>query len=109
MNELLNKFLLAETTEEEEQQLKELLAKNEPAGLEARLSRAIDGWNRVEKTTERRGRIVMARWISGIAASLLILFGLAFMAYRYTERETERALTAFSESINEGLRLIVNQ
>ena len=48
------------------------------------------------------------RWISGVAASLLILFGIAFMAYRHTEQQTERALTAFSETLNKGLSFIDN-
>ena len=48
----------------------------------------------------------MRRWIMGVAASLLILFGMAFMAYRHTEQQAERALVAFSESLNKGLRLI---
>lgn len=107
-NELLNRFLRAETTEDEERQLVAFFDQNAPRGLEERLDRQIDGWNRVEKTTERRGRTVLMRWVTGVAASLLILFGLAFMAYRHTEQETERALVAFSESLNKGLKLIEN-
>lgn len=105
-NELLNRYLRAETTEEEERRLHDFFEQNAPRGLDESLSREIDGWNRVEKTTRRRGRIVMRRWIMGVAASLLILFGMAFMAYRHTERQAERALVAFSESLNKGLRLI---
>ena len=107
--ELLDRFLSAETNEEEERQLQAFFNQNAPKGLEERLSRQIDGWNRVEKTTQRRGRVVLMRWISGVAASLLILFGIAFMAYRHTEQQTERALTAFSETLNKGLDLIQNQ
>ena len=108
-NNLLDRYLRAETNEEEERQLRDFFEKNAPKGLEDRLSRQIDGWNRVEKTTERRGRVVLMRWVSGVAASLLILFGIAFMAYRHTEQQTERALTAFSETLNKGLDLIQNQ
>ena len=108
MNDILNKYLSGESTEAEERELARFFEANSPTGLEERLSRQIDGWNRVEKTTERRGRTVMMRWISGVAASLLIVFGLAFMAYRHTERQTERALVAFSESLNKGLSLIEN-
>ena len=106
--ELLDRFLSAETNEEEERQLQAFFDQNAPQGLEERLSRQIDGWNRVEKTTQRRGRTVLMRWISGVAASLLILFGIAFMAYRHTEQQTERALTAFSETLNKGLSFIDN-
>ncbi|MBQ8051577.1 MAG: hypothetical protein IJ197_08415 [Bacteroidaceae bacterium] len=105
----LEHYLRAETTEQEERELTRFFADNAPTGLEERLSRQIDGWNKVERLTERRGRTVMMRWISGVAASLLILFGLAFMTYRHTERETERALAAFSESINKGISFIDNQ
>lgn len=105
-NELLKRMLRAETTEDEERQLGDFFNQNAPRGLEERLSRQIDGWNRVEKTTKRRGRTVLMRWVTGVAASLLILFGLAFMAYRHTEQQTERALVAFSESLNKGLKLI---
>ena len=109
LNNLLECYLRAETTEEEERQLQDFFDQNAPRGLEERLSRQIDGWNRVEKTTERRGRVVLMRWISGVAASLIILFSIAFMAYRHTEQQTERALVAFSETLNKGLDLIQNQ
>ncbi|MBQ9559840.1 MAG: hypothetical protein IJV08_07620 [Bacteroidaceae bacterium] len=105
-NELLNRMLRAETTEDEERQLGDFFNQNAPRGLEERLSRQIDGWNRVEKTAKRRGRTVLMRWVTGVAASLLILFGLAFMVYRHTEQQTERALVAFSENLNKGLKLI---
>ena len=108
LNNLLDRYLSAETTEQEERELQEFFDQNAPRGLEERLSRQIDGWNRVEKTTQRRGRTVLMRWISGVAASLLILFGIAFMAYRHTEQQTERALTAFSETLNKGLSFIDN-
>ena len=108
MNNLLDRYLRAETTEEEERQLQEFFDQNAPKGLEERLSRQIDGYQRVEKATQRKGRVVMMRWISGVAASLIILFGLAFMAYRHTEQQTERALVAFSETLNKGLSLIDN-
>ena len=67
-NELLDRYLSAETTEEEERQLQKFFEQNAPKGLEERLSRQIDGWNRVEKTTQRRGRVVLMRWITGVAA-----------------------------------------
>lgn len=106
LNNILDRYLRAETTEEEESKLQEFFNQNAPNGLEERLSRQIDGWNRVEKTTQRRGRTVMMRWITGVAASLLILFGIAFMAYRHTEQQAERALVAFSETLNKGLSFI---
>ena len=107
-NELLDRYLSTETTEEEERQLQKFFDLNAPNGLEERLSRQIDGWNRVEKTTQRRGRVVLMRWITGVAASLIMLFGIAFMAYRHTEQQAERALVAFSETLNKGMSLIDN-
>ena len=109
LNNLLERYLRAETTEEEERQIQEFFDQNAPRGLEERLNRQIDGWNRVEKTTKRRGRVVLMRWVSGVAASLIILFGIAFLAYRHTEQQTERALVAFSETLNKGLSLIESQ
>ncbi len=105
-NDILDRFLRAETTEEEESKLQEFFNQNSPKGLEERLCRQIDGWNRVEKSTQRRGRVALMRWISGVAASLIILFGIAFMAYRHTEQQAERALMAFSETLNKGLSYI---
>ena len=106
LNNILDRYLRAETTEEEESKLQEFFNQNAPNGLEERVSRQTDGWNRVEKPTQRRGRTVMMRWITGVAASLLILFGIAFMAYRHTEQQAERALVAFSETLNKGLSFI---
>ncbi|MBQ6652791.1 MAG: hypothetical protein IJM81_05275 [Prevotella sp.] len=119
LQQLLSRFLEAETSELEEQRLSQLF--DRPMLLEQRLARQIDRWNQIEKKTERRARAVMFRWIGGVAASLLLLFGIVFMtrqqqetrAWAYYEdtydnpedaaAETERALVKFSTALNKGL------
>ena len=84
-----------------------------PEGLEQRISRQIDGWNTIEKTSSRRARIVSLRWIIGIAACLLLIFSIGFFVNSRTDErisppsrthdnpedayaETQRALMKFS-------------
>lgn len=99
-----------------------------PDGLEDRLSRQIDRWDKVEKSTVRHTHIVGLRWIAGIAASFLILLSAGlYLSQRHAERdvaqqqnsiympeetydnpkdayaETQRALTKFSETLNKGI------
>jgi hypothetical protein len=96
-------------------------------GMEQRLSREIDRWSRVEATTIRRGRTVRLRWITGIAASLLVLTvtgvrmwqvhsdaqaaqPVALQEDTYKNEKdayeaTARALTKFSKSLNKGLQM----
>jgi len=98
-----------------------------PPGLQQRLGRQIDGWNTVEKHTERRARTVSMRWVAGIAASMLALFSLGFYLdtrqgkERYARQadtydnpqdayaETQRALNTFAQAIDKGLGAIDNQ
>ncbi|MBM6992281.1 MAG: hypothetical protein I3J02_03310 [Prevotella sp.] len=94
----LERFYDAETTRDEEEQLKSFFQSDAvpedlkadqqlfcqlfapeasvPEGLEDRLSHDIEMWNTVEKTTNRKARTVSLRWIAGMAASLLVLLSL---------------------------------
>ena len=147
---LLEKYYDAETTASEEQALKEYFQREdvpedlqadqalfrqlyapdviEPYGLATRLGQDIERWNVLEKTTQRRARVVSMRWIAGVAACMLVLFSFssylnkrprAASAYATNLKETydnphdaageaERALTKFSIAINKGLDKINN-
>ena len=148
IRQLLDRYYDGQTSEREEQELKDyflqddvppqwardqrlfrqLYGANMPAvdGLEQRLSRQIDSWNRVEKTANRRTRTVGLRWIAGIAASLLLLFAIGLLVDRQQNQaqyavqqdtfddprdayaETQKALMMFSKSINKGLNKVEN-
>lgn len=145
---LLERFYEGQTTQSEEQRLKEYFSKPDvdprwtadrqlfrqlyamdmPASHEAerRLAKQIDSWNRVEKTSERRTRVVGLRWIAGIAAGLLLLVTFTlFVQHRQQQQSyarqqdtfdnpqdayarTEKALMKFSVSLNKGLNQIEN-
>lgn len=148
IRQLLDRYYDGQTNEREEQVLKDyflqddvppqwvtdqrlfrqLYGANMPTidGLEQRLSRQIDGWNRVEKTASRRSRTVGLRWMAGIAASLLLLFTIGLLVDRQQKQaqyavqqdtfddprdayaETQKALMMFSKSINKGLNKVEN-
>lgn len=148
IRQLLDRYYDGQTNEREEQVLKDyflqddvppqwvtdqrlfrqLYGANMPTidGLEQRLSRQIDGWNRVEKTANRRSRTVGLRWMAGIAASLLLLFTIGLLVDRQQKQaqyavqqdtfddprdayaETQKALMMFSKSINKGLNKVEN-
>lgn len=148
IRQLLDRYYDGQTSECEEQVLKDYFLQDDvppqwatdqrlfrqlygadmPAidGLEQRLSRQIDGWNRVEKTANRRTRTIGLRWIAGIAASLLLLFAIGLLVDRQQKQaqyavqqdtfddprdayaETQKALMKFSESINKGLNKVEN-
>jgi hypothetical protein len=99
-----------------------------PDGLEDRLSRQIDIWDKVERSAMQRTHTIRLHWIVGIAASFLILLSTGlYLCQRYYESdlaqqqnsiymseetydnpkdayaETQRALTKFSETLNKGL------
>jgi hypothetical protein len=99
-----------------------------PDGLEDRLSRQIDIWDKVEKSATQRTHTASLRLIAGIAASFLILLSTGlYLCQRHSARnlaeeqnhiympeetynnpkdayaETQRALTKFSETLNKGL------
>lgn len=88
--------------------------------LRDRLSRQIDGWNMVEKTSIRVARRIDLRWFGGLAASLLLVLSLGlyfnsrqeespitmqdtFSDPRDAAAETQRALMKFSVDLNKGL------
>ena len=99
-----------------------------PDGLEDRLSRQVDMWDKVEESVTQRTHTATLCWIAGIAASFLILLSTGlYLCQQYSERdlaqqqksiympeetydnpkdayaETQRALTKFSETLNKGL------
>lgn len=91
--------------------------------LRDRLSRQIDGWNMVEKTSIRVVRRIDLRWLGGLAASLLLVLSLGlyfnsrqeespitmqdtFSDPRDAAAETQRALMKFSVDLNKGLNKI---
>lgn len=148
IRQLLDRYYDGQTNEREEQVLKDYFLQDDVPpqwatdqqlfrllygedmsaidGLEQRLSRQIDGWNRVEKTTSRRSRTVGLRWMAGIAASLLLLFTIGLLVDRQQKQaqyavqqdtfddprdayaETQKALMMFSKSINKGLNKVEN-
>ena len=145
---LIDKYYEGTTTENEEQQLKAFFASGEvpaemldekaffnaflmpeptiPVHLEKRIEHQIDGWNMVEKTVSRRARTISMRWISGIAASIVLVVSVAvFINSRADQHEyvvqedtydnpqdayaeTQRALKFFSSKMNKGLAQISN-
>lgn len=148
--ELLDKFYNAESTAEEESKLKKLFKDDAvPEGFEAdralfdtlnatvpavpqdmskRIERDMDRWNTFEAAVARKARTANTRWTVGVAAGLLLLFGIGnyynqpkmkpqpyagnlMETYENVDdaaAETERALTKFSTAINKGLRKIDN-
>lgn len=148
IRQLLDRYYDGQTNEREEQVLKDYFLQDDvPSqwatdqrlfrqlygedmsavdGLEQRLSRQIDSWNRVEKTANRRSRTVGLRWMAGIAPSLLLLFTIGLLVDRQQKQaqyavqqdtfddprdayaETQKALMMFSKSINKGLNKVEN-
>lgn len=146
----LERFYEAQTTKDEEEQLNNFFQGNDvpedleadrllfsqlfdpansvPEGLEQRLTHDIDCWNTVEKTTNRRARTMSLRWITGMAAGLLVLLSMGtWLNHRESTAtplsetvetydnpkdaagETERALTKFSMALNKGIDKINNK
>ena len=148
IRQLLDRYYDGQTNECEEQELKDYFLQDDVPpqwatdqrlfrqlygadmqgidGLEQRLSRQIDSWNRVEKTVNRRTRTIGLRWMAGIAASLLLLFAIGLLVDRQQKQaqyavqhdafddprdayvETQKALMLFSKSINKGLNKVEN-
>lgn len=98
IEDLLERYYNAQTSEAEEQRLKDFFAREEvpthlqaekemflqlqvPEGLEERLSRKIDQWDAQEQRTLKVHRNFRLQWIGGIAASLLLLFGAGWHLY----------------------------
>ena len=97
-----------------------------PDNLDKRIEHQIDSWNIVEKTIKRHARTISMRWISSIAASVVLIISVAvFINSRANQREyafqedtydnpqdayaeTQRALKFFSSKMNKGLAQISN-
>ncbi|MBO5251432.1 MAG: hypothetical protein J6B31_05485 [Bacteroidaceae bacterium] len=141
IEELLERYYDGLTTEAEEQTLKEfftceeipahlqaekamflqLAAEATPKGMEQRLSSLVDEWEKEEQRTigiRKRSRTIRLQWIAGIAASLLLLFGIGRYLYEPSSKyiaqdtcatpeeayaETQKALIMFSTALNKGM------
>ena len=148
----MEKYLDGQTSESEEQQLRCFFAGDVPddmmaekklfealsrideaaeaavsdhvaEGVEHRMSRMIDQWNRVESTSRRRSRNYAMKWLAGVAASMLLLIGVSYYVGtsqqqartaalpqdtyndpRMAYKETEKALQTLSENLNKGIQ-----
>ena len=125
---LLERYYDAQTSEAEEQRLKDfflheevpahlqaekemflqLQATDVPEGLEERLSQSIDRWGKKHRT-------LRLQWIGSIAASLLLLFGAGWYLQDTPRKDTcatpeeayieaQRALVMFSTALNKGMK-----
>ena len=116
INELLERYYNAQTTEAEEEELKRFFLEgqvppqlsaekemflqlqsstddaNVPEGLEERLSKAIDRWDSDEKP-RRNKRILHLQWLGSIAASLLIMLSFGWYLYNPTPARTDTCAT----------------
>ena len=107
INELLERYYDAQTTEAEEQELKQFFAYGEvpdhlltekamfmqiqamadtpiPQGLEERISQNIDAWEAEEPRMpkiRRKANILSLPWIGRIAASMLVLLSIGWYLY----------------------------
>ena len=125
---LLERYYDAQTSEAEEQRLKDfflheevpvhlqaekemflqLQATDVPEGLEERLSQSIDRWGKKHRT-------LRLQWIGSIAASLLLLFGAGWYLQEPPRKDTcatpeeayaeaQKALVMFSTALNKGMK-----
>ena len=125
---LLERYYDAQTSEAEEQRLKDfflheevpvhlqaekemflqLQASGVPEGLEERLSQSIDRWGKKHRT-------LRLQWIGSIAASLLLLFGAGWYLQEPPRKDTcatpeeayaeaQKALVMFSTALNKGMK-----
>ena len=105
---LLERFYNAETSEREEQELKDffhheevprhLLAEKEmflqlqasdaPEGMEEHLGNLIDQWELSEQKTQKKRRIFHLQWIGSIAASLLLVIGISLHFHEPQRKDT---------------------
>ena len=139
IEKLLERYYNAETSEREEQELKDffrleeipphlqaekemflqLQASDAPEGMEERLGNLIDQWELSEQRTQKKHHIFRLQWIGGIAASLLIVFGMNWYMQEPQRKDTcatpeeayahaEKALVMFSEALNKGIRPMKN-
>ena len=125
---LLERYYDAQTSEAEEQRLKDFFLHGEvpvhlqaekemflqlqttdvPEGLEERLSQSIDQWGKKHRT-------LRLQWIGSIAASLLLLFGAGWYLQEPPRKDTcatpeeaymeaQKALVLFSTALNKGMK-----
>ena len=125
---LLERYYDAQTSEAEEQRLKDFFLHEEvpahlqaekemflqlqatevPEGLEERLSQSIDRWGKKHRT-------LRLQWIGSIAASLLLLFGAGWYLQEPPRKDTcatpeeayaeaQKALVMFSTALNKGMK-----
>lgn len=133
IEDLLERYYNAQTSEAEEQRLKDFFAHEEvpdhlqaekemfqqlqvPEGLEERLSKQIDQWDDQEHRTLKRHRSFRLQWV-GIAASLLLLIGMGWHLNNPTPAprkdtcatpeeayaQAEKALVMLSTALNKGM------
>ena len=135
INELLERYYEALTTETEEEELRRFFVEGEvpahlmgerelfmqlqasaeipvPEGLEDRLSVAIDEWAALEERP-KHSRMYRLRWISGIAASVLMVAAFSWSLYEPARKDTcatpeeaymeaHDALMQFALALNKG-------
>ena len=125
---LLERYYDAQTSEAEEQRLKDFFLHEEvpahlqaekemflqlqvsavPEGIQERLSQSIDQWGKKQRT-------LRLQWIGSIAASLLLLFGAGWYLQDTPRKDTcatpeeayieaQRALVMFSTALNKGMK-----
>ena len=105
---LLERYNNAQTSELEEQELKDffcyeevpshlqaekemflqLQATDAPEGMEERLGNLIDQWELSEQKNQKKHRIFRLQWIGSIAASLLLLIGMSWYMYEPSRKDT---------------------
>ena len=105
---LLERFYNAETSEQEEQELKDffhheevpphllpekemflqLQASDTPEGMEERLGNLIDQWELSEQKTQKKRRIFHLQWVGSIAASLLLVIGISLHFHEPQRKDT---------------------
>ncbi|MGI6222094.1 MAG: hypothetical protein ACOYJG_00620 [Prevotella sp.] len=125
--QLMNIMLNTEVDEElkpDQQLLREIYGNAVPeTNLKQRLSWQIDNWERFEQQVHRHDRSKALRWLGGIAASFVLVASLSavYISNRTPHpvataqdtyqnpndayKETEKALTFFSQKLNKGLKL----
>ena len=108
IEKLLERFYNAETSEQEELELKDffrhgevpphlqaekemflqLQASDTPEGMEERLGNLIDQWELSEQQTQKKHRIFHLQWIGSIAASLLLVIGMSLYLQEPQRKDT---------------------
>ena len=120
INELLERYYNAQTTEAEEDELKRFFLEGQvppqlanekemfmqlqsstgdghvPVDLEERLSKAIDKWDideQINRKSRRNKRVYHLQWLGSIAASLLIMLSFGWYLYNPTPARTDTCAT----------------